>query len=341
MKTLIQFRLKTLLFLCFFSSLLNLYLLFISFNKTEKGQLLGINDHGKKLTHLIVIFDSKYLEELYDTLSFWESNPPASSRTNITLLLCAITTRKRGKIIRNNEYDINRRMSSLIRSMFKDIQIHHISVPGALTIEEDKKRVVFEKIFGKKLGISGMEYSLLCDINIYPIKSNWLSDLSTLVENRFEPFWIMGSINKGNQEIKELGPKEEKYDEAYRAKFYQIHDNAIYDFSDKIFMKTCLDILRNMPNGRKFDIELYRRLFSPQNFIHSRSFSHKYIYTDTIQEFWKSPRRDNGSGASLIHNIKGGPIIVEDSLNNESNEYSNYKELVEESSHPPLSDIMY
>lgn len=295
--------------LFFFSFLLSFsvnIILFYLFKKISKTKKQEHETNPPELTHFVLMFDSKYTEELYHALSYWNEYVPCSNKTNIELVL--YSTENNTVLIKELECEIMNRIGESFFSCFSGVTFHHAGVSKNLTEQEEIRKYMLEKLFSGKIKIKEKKgYFFITDIFFVPIKTNWLEKLKRRVEFSENEFWMMGSINKGNQNLnKELG-KEQTEKCSYKAKYFKIHYSAVYNLSDKRFVNICLSVLRDLPQKRKFDTEIYRKIFEDTNFEYSRKYVHKYVYSDFIRVYWKSHiRKTSDENVLFVHNIKGG-----------------------------------
>ncbi|OIR58735.1 MAG: uncharacterized protein A8A55_0464 [Amphiamblys sp. WSBS2006] len=283
-------------------SLLTNIVFFLLGKKKHRGHREG---HKKQLTHLVVLFDHRYPEQLRHSLSFWKEHTPSTEKTDIALLLCSTARKRDASKLDELEYTVKALIGRNLDECFASIQIVHAAVPASVMEQGEQRKYILERIFEGKIEIKNAGYVLITDPFVVPAQPDWLARLAERVRYPASEFWILGSINKGNQEID--GKEEVK--PAYKAKFLRILSPAVYNLADRKFVGLCLSVLRNMPERRTFDTELYRKIYEPSNFDHSRAYIHKYVYTDMIRAYWKSHLRiPSDRNVLLVHNIKGGDI---------------------------------
>ena len=153
------------------------------------------------------------------------------------------------------------------------------------------------------LATYGYTHFLIMEADVWPIRSFWLDQIQRLVHQQKEyvrtPWWIMGSAYRGSQNI---GPG-----------FAHINGNALYHLSSNMiaFVRFFWPLyLKNQQMGYDYAITYF---FFTQELdgITWRSISHKFHYSDFIQNCWQTGCAKNiqqflfdNPNTYLIH---GGP----------------------------------
>lgn len=211
----------------------------------------------------------------------------------VLLLNCA-----RDVLVENELLNAFDSLSGSARSCFSNVQVQFSS----LSREEDNyltgSRLMFEKILDDTLRLESPSYVLLMEPDCLPIRNYWLSFIDAQTRFPNTPFWIKGSIFRGEDRIISRQQLPNKF---------HINGNAIYNLGDRSFphfyFKILLPFIRWKYRSTAYDVDTFVFLQDLQNYHYTRHVVHFFQFSDFVQNHYHSEY-------SLKAVKKGSPTVV-------------------------------
>lgn len=141
---------------------------------------------------------------------------------------------------------------------------------------------MFEFMLNGWLGLQHASYVMYMEPDCLPIRPNWLMILDSLTRWPNQPFWIKGSIFRG------------QVPNVYRIIYNLLHinGNAIYNLGDPAFRHFYFDQVRpyivKFYNEGAYDTDVFKYLLDLGNYNFARQTAHMFQFTDAIQNHWHS-----------------------------------------------------
>lgn len=266
--------------------------------------------HQARLTHLIIPFHTSHVNRVENLLKQWRDYPPCSAEGDLNnaapaapfslVFYSSTDMRKREKVL-----DVEQRIQEALQNLtapvlrcFQGFEFHHANLSGPSDKYYRGTRLMIEKLLlGKvKLAVTP-QYAYYMEPDVQPVRSNWLNALDASVRWPNQPFWMKGSIYRGNN--------KGVYATRHPPQYYHINGNAIYNLGDRAFRSFYVKHYRpfcqqqqqqhqqvagsaQKPKERSYDTDFFRFLHSMEHVEVARNVFHKFVYTDVVQNFWRS-----------------------------------------------------
>jgi hypothetical protein len=131
-------------------------------------------------------------------------------------------------------------------------------------------------------------YILYMEPDMKPIQSNWLTKTQLACAWPVEPFWVKGSVFRGDY-ARVAGTD-------YPPNLYHINGNAIYnlgppaeEYKNFYFNQLRPYVIKRWGDSRNaYDTDVWEYLYERENYDQARHILGKFVYTDLIHNYWKS-----------------------------------------------------
>ena len=144
-------------------------------------------------------------------------------------------------------------------------------------------RKMFEFMLNGWLGMTQPYYVLYMEPDCLPVRPGWLTVLDALTRHPTAPFWIKGSIFRGDSRV---------ITNRLVYNLFHINGNALYNLGDPAFRHFYFDLVRpfiaTYYNEGAYDTDIFKFLLDLGNWNYARSVSHMFQFTDSIQNHWHS-----------------------------------------------------
>lgn len=156
-----------------------------------------------------------------------------------------------------------------------------------LTDDDDKyltgSRKMFEYMLNGWLGMLEPYYVLYMEPDCLPVRPNWMMVLDALTRWPVSPFWIKGSIFRGNANA---------ISNRIVYNLFHVNGNGIYNLGDPSFRHFYFDMVRpyvaKYYNEGAYDTDIFKFLLDLGNYNYARQVAHMFQFTDAIQNMWHS-----------------------------------------------------
>ncbi|PJF17647.1 hypothetical protein PSACC_02549 [Paramicrosporidium saccamoebae] len=156
-----------------------------------------------------------------------------------------------------------------------------------LSNEDDKyltgSRKMFEYMLNGWLGLLEPYYALYMEPDCLPVRPNWLMILDSQTRWPNSPFWIKGSIFRGDAHA---------ITNRIVYNLFHINGNALYNLGDPSFRHFYFDMLRpyitKYYTEGAYDTDVFKFLLDLGNYNYARQTAHMFQFTDAIQNHWHS-----------------------------------------------------
>lgn len=188
-----------------------------------------------------------------------------------------------------------------VRSCWSDMEVRW----AKLTAEKDTyltgSRSMFEVMLNGWIGLREAHYVLYMEPDARPIRPFWLSMLDAQTRWPNPPFWLKGSLFRGDPE-------------AIKAhllmNLFHINGNAIYNLGDPDFRNFYWHRVRDWVVRSKkelaYDTDFFRYMLDPANHAYARTIAHLFQHTELIQNqyhtnYSMSQLRANNHYVAIVH----------------------------------------
>ncbi len=242
------------------------------------------------LTDIVMPFHLKQADNVVENLETWKAYPP-----------CAPTIAAPGAA-RSNETSAtitlfvssapDEALEGRLLAAFADLPVEARACIrearvrfGNFTAEQDHylngSRLQFEYMLQGHLGLASPHYILYMEPDCMPIRANWLAILDETTRAPSLPFWIKGSIYRGD-------PGHFNNFRPYN--LFHLNGNAIYNLHDKRFALFYFEKVRSYITKyygiSAYDTDIFKFLIDPANYNIVRPIAHMFQFTDVIQNYW-------------------------------------------------------
>lgn len=260
--------------------------------------------HQTRLTHLIIPFHTSHVNRVENMLKLWKDFPPCSNDGDLNspqpaapfslVFYSSTDMRKREKVV-----EVEQRIQETLQNLtapvlrcFQGFEFQHANLSGPSDKYYRGTKLMIEKLLLGKVKLSvNPQYVFYMEPDVQPVRANWLNALDMSVRWPNQPFWMKGSIYRGNN--------KGVYATRHPPQFYHINGNSIYNLADRAFrsfyVKHYRPFVQNQqstPNQkqkeRSYDTDFYRFMHSMDHVEVARNVFHKFVYTDVIQNYWRS-----------------------------------------------------
>lgn len=282
---------------------INWYLGLTERGKDNLAHLAGTEDREPRLKHVVMPFHPRQEAQLRENLLSWIRFAPCQSSLDVEFVFFPAA---------DKDEQLEARLMSMFnelppsaRSCFSKGARVFFSALGP-SINNDYligSRRMFEQMVQNSVGGMNLErpsYAFYMEPDARPVKSDWLYHLDRLCRFPNEPFWIKGSIFRGD-------PTVIKSPVAYN--LLHINGNALYNLGDPSFRHFYFSLVRPFIERHfydgAYDTDISKFLLSLSNFDYVRQVAHKFKLTDAIQNRWHSEyQEDQIEGAYIVHGGK-------------------------------------
>lgn len=234
------------------------------------------------LSHVIMPFPVKQVEDVKANLNLWSRFPPClhdspNSPVNFIFFVSSANDEK----LRN---DLIETFDSYSHSKcFRSVKVEFANL-GKNDNYLKGSRLMFEQMISKKLnyGVDEVSHIFYMEPDCIPIRSNWLQAINQQIIMPNAYFWMKGSIFRGKMNVI-------KSAEVYN--HIHINGNAIYNVGSDDFRKFYFEIVRPFISEKfkegAYDTDIYKVLLW-QKAKYTASFFHLFQFSDYIQNHWHS-----------------------------------------------------
>lgn len=268
---------------------------------------ISIKINQRQLTHVVVPFhySIKQLSRLERQADLWTRFPPClekgklgSSITNVTLVWYLFTNPNKAQFAKLHQIYLKHYRK--FESCFQGFQIVSAGLGDAEDNPDMSSRRMFEKLLDNSIKLHMPDYVLNIEPDVFPIKSNWLQLVQTMLNPPTRNYWVIGSTYLGNSPFF----KETKW----ACVLYHINGNAIYDIGSGnlkrfYFQRIRPFMQRMMPGPSPYDVDMKRFLMAEANSGVTRLVRSRFLYSDFIANWWRREISWNDIHLLLPHTI--------------------------------------
>lgn len=274
--------------------------------------------HNRTLTHVVIPYHEKQIMKLRSNLEVWTEHPPCdpsdNSNNNKPKLVFHVSSSASPLSDFHRRFYVQNFFHQLpdrVKNCFATVYV----MTSKISLADDQHvlgaRLMFEEFLQGKItntegSPSASGYALYMEPDMYPVRRGWLSRIALECAWPQAEFWIKGAVYRGDPQLVE--PDEEGL-ELYRRHArsagevhsyietgrLHINGNAIYNLASADFRHFYFDKLRPYVEARHdgdslgaYDTDFYEYLHADENYREAREILHYFVYTDTIQNRWKS-----------------------------------------------------
>lgn len=255
--------------------------------------LASYNATGRRLTDIVVPLLKTQLPRLKANMDTWITFPPCSlSSTNDGGGLLqplkdlgrdvALTFALSDAPDPDFEEELLQHFADLpaeIRGCFGRVRVFFAALQGKQNSYILGSRNMFYYFLNNTIGLDNPHYALYMEPDMVPVRRNWLAALDASVRDPVAPFWLRGSLFRGNLRAVINGPL-----------FIVLHinGNAIYNLADPAFQQFIFEMMHHTLQGgitqNAYDTDIFRYLVKEFGLV--QEVSHKFQYTNMIQNHW-------------------------------------------------------
>lgn len=255
--------------------------------------------HSLRLTHLIVPFHISHVGRVENMLRSWKDFPPCSKEYDLNtaqpaapyylIFYSSTDMRKREKIV-----EIEQRIQETLQNLttpvlrcFQSFEFHHANLSGPSDKYYRGTRLMIEKLLLGKIKLSVTpQYVYYMEPDVQPVRADWLNALDASVRWPNPPFWMKGSLFRGTN--------KSVYSTRHPPQYYHINGCSLYNLADRAFRSFYVKHYRPFVQAaskvkeRSYDTDFFRFLHSMDHVEIARNLFHRFVYTDIVQNFWRS-----------------------------------------------------
>lgn len=272
-------------------SVLSMIVVFWMFNnadmivKRNERSIVDAKPNRFNLTHVIIPFHVKQIENLFDNLRHWVKYKPClDERDHLKaympklIFFFAYSSTANVNFIKSDLQNLNDLLRCFGNGRRVDIMEYKLEQ------EDDQhlkgSQLMFEYMLDKKHPLlSSASYVFYMEPDCRPVKSNWLVGLDNEI-GRGSSFWIKGSIYRGWTE----------YNSNYLPNKFHINGNAIYNLGDgklrDFYFNTIKPYIIVRYKIGAYDTNIFHYLLDLANYHTVRHIVHKFQFTNAIQNLW-------------------------------------------------------
>lgn len=238
------------------------------------------------------------LARIKKLFAYWQKYPPcllASYPTSWTFTQITLTMLLRRKPSEAFSQSLRESFNSLpltVRACFRSFEIRHADIaPSAedsakigLEREREEGRELFASLMSNKIGLEAANHAIYIAPDCVPIQPNWINLLDYRTRPPNEPFWMLGSIFRGQrgQWVKNL------------ASFINIGRYAIYNLASPEFRNWYLKAVKKYTEeipvpqydfGR-WEMDIFHYIADLAVSTDFQFTSPKFRYTNTVLNQW-------------------------------------------------------
>lgn len=229
----------------------------------------------------------------------WSVDPRLPLGRNISLVLYL-----NGQADKAVEAELKLQFNNLppsVRSCWSEMEVRWAKLSPEKDTYLTGSRSMFEVMLNGWIGLREAHYVLYMEPDARPIRPFWLSLLDAQTRWPNPPFWLKGSLFRGDKQ-------------AIKAhllmNLFHINGNAIYNLGDPDFRNFYWHRVRDWVVKSKkelaYDTDFFRYMLDPTNHPYARSVAHLFQHTELIQNQYHtnysiSQFRANHPYVAIVH----------------------------------------
>lgn len=263
----------------------------------------GLPHFTGALSHVILEVDGALdtgpddeVEKIKTMFAYWEKYPPCLlashptswtfSQTTLTMLLRSSPVSTKMKELR----DLFNNLPTTVRACFKSFEIRHagLAAPGhgnrTLEADRSQSRSLFSALLSNGIKLDNPNHALYINADCVPVQPNWLNLVDYRTRPPNEPYWMMGSIFRGQRGewAKNL------------ASFIHLSRYALYNLADSDFREWYLRAVKRYAEDHpvplydfgRWEMDIFHYLADLAVSIDFQTTAAKFRYTNTILNQW-------------------------------------------------------
>lgn len=242
-----------------------------------------------RLTHVIMPHHPSQEALLMENINSWTEHQPcntevhADSKRAFKVELVLFSTAERDVLMEKRLLDAFERLPSRVKTCFSGVRAHFASLGREGEGYVTGSRMMFEQMLRGDLNLIRPSHVIYLEPDARPVQRFWLTHLDSICRFPNEPFWMKGSLFRGD-------PSQMNSHVLYN--LFHINGNALYNLSDPSFRYFYFALLRpfivkyHRPGA--YDTDIFKFLLNLGNYDYVRHVTHKFQVTEAIQNWWGS-----------------------------------------------------
>ncbi len=264
------------------------------------------------LTHIVMPFHPKQHRAVIANFGAWTSFPPCREgdrKGAYTLLLFISSSPEKkdralgtsGGGLKESLVEAFHRVPVTARWCIKEPLVVYGNLSGSADDYYNGSRNQFEHFLAESLPTEGAQYVFYMEPDCLPVHAGWLAMLNDLCTPPNPPFWIKGSIFRG--ETAKMVTRWPYY-------LFHINGNAIYNLAStfpQFYFAVVRPYIRQYYEEHAYDTDIFKFLLDPANYNVARRVAHLFQFTNVIQNQWHSSYSYSGD---ILSGNQGADVAI-------------------------------